>query len=106
MQDRINGCQAERECELENGQIHMRQNPTDIQINELQNQIERRQRNNDPHNVDVCNLPEETNSPFSEDTRMALHAQEPQTLRHQLWQSQGINYVGAHYIFKFFPLNL
>ncbi|KAL5547002.1 hypothetical protein UlMin_006689 [Ulmus minor] len=46
-------------------------NPVYQQIAGLQEQIERLQRNNDPHNVAVRNLLEKTESPFSEDIRAA-----------------------------------
>ncbi|KAL5553184.1 hypothetical protein UlMin_040585 [Ulmus minor] len=46
-------------------------NPVYQQIADLQEQIERLQRNNDPRNVAVKNLLEETESPFSEDIRAA-----------------------------------
>ncbi|KAL5560031.1 hypothetical protein UlMin_036242 [Ulmus minor] len=78
MQNRINERRHGHAHDLENEPLYLRQrfaeiqnNPVYQQIADLQEQIERLQRNNDPRNVAVKNLLEETESPFSEDIRAA-----------------------------------
>ena len=55
---------CQRFAEVENNLVHQH-------IADLQEQIERLQRNNDPRNVAFRNLLEETESPFSKDIRAA-----------------------------------
>ncbi|KAL5547074.1 hypothetical protein UlMin_006761 [Ulmus minor] len=78
MHNRINERRHGHAHDLENEPLYLRQrfaeiqnNPVYQQIADLQEQIERLQRNNDPRNVAVKNLLEETESPFSEDIRAA-----------------------------------
>ncbi|KAL5567677.1 hypothetical protein UlMin_024252 [Ulmus minor] len=78
MRNRINECRHGHAHDLENEPLYLRQrfaeiqnNPVYQQIADLQEQIEWLQRNNDPRNVAVKNLLEETESPFSEDIRAA-----------------------------------
>ncbi|KAL5557551.1 hypothetical protein UlMin_039787 [Ulmus minor] len=78
MRNRINERRHGHAHDLENEPLYLRQrfaeiqnNPVYQQIADLQEQIERLQRNNDPRNVAVKNLLEETESPFSEDIRAA-----------------------------------
>ncbi|KAL5551378.1 hypothetical protein UlMin_001554 [Ulmus minor] len=78
MRNRINERRAGRAPHPEDEPLYLRQRFTEIQNNpvyqqiaDLQEQIERLQRNNDPRNVAVRNLLEETESPFSEDIRAA-----------------------------------
>ncbi|KAL5544991.1 hypothetical protein UlMin_008775 [Ulmus minor] len=87
MRNRINERRAGRAPHPEDEPLYLRQrfveiqnNPVYQQIADLQEQIERLQRNNDPQNVAVRNLLEETESPFSEDIRaapMPLHLKLP-----------------------------
>ena len=63
---------------MDNDPLHLRQrwariqnDPLYQQVADLQEQIEMLQRNNDPRNVAVQSLLEETESPFSEDIRAA-----------------------------------
>ncbi|KAL5579233.1 hypothetical protein UlMin_011675 [Ulmus minor] len=78
MRNRINERRHGHAHDLEDEPLYLRQrfveiqnNPVYQQIADLQEQIERLQRNNDPRNVAVKNLLEETESPFSEDIRAA-----------------------------------
>ncbi|KAL5564759.1 hypothetical protein UlMin_027923 [Ulmus minor] len=78
MRNRINERRAGRAPHPEDEPLYLRQrfaeiqnNPVYQQIADLQEQIERLQRNNDPRNVAVRNLLEEAESPFSEDIRAA-----------------------------------
>lgn len=78
MQNWINERCARRAHHPDDEPLYLRQrfakvqnNPVYQQIAGLQEQIERLQKNNDPRNVTVRNLLEETESPFSEDIRAA-----------------------------------
>ena len=51
--------------------VEVENNPINQRITDLYEKIEQFQRNNDPRNVEVRNLLEETESLFSEDIRMA-----------------------------------
>ena len=78
MHNQINEHRHGHVHDLDDEPLYLRQrfaeiqnNPVYQQIADLQEQIERLQRNNDPRNVAVKNLLEETESPFSEDIRAA-----------------------------------
>ena len=78
MCDIINECHTEQTHNLDHDLLYLRQrlakvqnNPIHQQIVDLQEQIERPTRNNDPRNAAVRNFLKETESPFSEDIRAA-----------------------------------